>query len=140
MALPADGIQITYAAPAGCPSDATFLWQVRSRIHEVHALATRYEIVLSSDARQVRGVLRVQEENRETVRDLAGASCGEVAEGLALSLLRASYRNRPSHRPLPRRRCLTKRPFLHIRRPLRRVTFRSKRAAHFSCGTPSRRG
>jgi hypothetical protein len=84
MALPADAIHITYAAPAGCPSDATFLGQVRSRIREVHALATRYEVVLSSDTRQVRGVLRVQEESRETIRELIGASCDEVAEGLAL--------------------------------------------------------
>jgi hypothetical protein len=84
MALPADAIHITYTAPAGCPSDAAFLWQVRSRVREVHALATRYEIVVTSDARQVRGVLRVQEESRETVRHLTGASCEEVAEGLAL--------------------------------------------------------
>src|SRR5258708_11352388 len=84
MALVADNIQITYAAPAGCPSDATFLWQVRSRIHEVHALAAHYEVVLSSEGRQMRGVLRVEEENREAVRELAGASCDEVAEGLAL--------------------------------------------------------
>ena len=84
MALPADAIPTAYSAPASCPSEATFLRQVRSRIHEVHSLANQYDIVLSAEGRRVRGVLRVHEGDRETVRELAGARATRWPKGLSL--------------------------------------------------------
>ena len=113
MPLPADAIPTVYSAPASCPSEATFLRQVRSRIHEVHGLATQYDVVLSADGRQVRGILRVHEGERETVRELAGATCDEVAEGLSL-IMALLDRSRRQHGPC---RAISHRPRLRLHPP-----------------------
>jgi hypothetical protein len=84
--LPADGIHVEYSAPAGCPSEAAFTWQVRARVRQVSAPARRYAVVLSVDGPRTRGTLRVEEETRMSVRELAGTTCDEIAEGLALIL------------------------------------------------------
>src|SRR5262249_9212923 len=82
--LPADAIHIEYSAPAGCPSEAEFAWQVRARVRQVGAPARKYAVVLTVDGTRARGTLRVEEETRTTVRDISGATCDEIAEGLAL--------------------------------------------------------
>jgi hypothetical protein len=84
--LPADAIHIEYSAPAGCPPEAAFAWQVRARVRQDAAPLRRYAVVLTVDGSRARGTLRVEEENRSTVREIAGSSCDEIAEGLALVL------------------------------------------------------
>jgi len=84
--LPADGIHVEYRAPAGCPSEAAFTWQVRARVRQVSAPLRRYAVVITVDGPRARGTLRVEEETRTSVRELAGATCDEIAEGLALIL------------------------------------------------------
>jgi hypothetical protein len=84
--LPADGIHIEYVAPASCPSESAFGWQVRARVHQVIAPARKYAVTLSVEGAHARGTLRVEEESRTSVRDISGTSCDEIAEGLALIL------------------------------------------------------
>jgi hypothetical protein len=84
--LPADSIHIEYSAPGGCPSEAAFSWQVRARVRQDAAPARKYAVVLTVDGSRARGTLRVEEESRNTVREISGASCDEIAEGLALIL------------------------------------------------------
>jgi hypothetical protein len=84
--LPVDAIHIEYSAPAGCPSEAAFAWQVRARVRQDAAPQRRYAVVLTVDGSRARGTLRVEEENRSTVREISGSSCDEIAEGLALVL------------------------------------------------------
>jgi len=84
--LPADHIHIEYGASAGCPSEAAFVWQVRARVNQMSAPARKYAVVMTADSARARGTLRVEDENRSTVRELSGASCDEIAEGLALIL------------------------------------------------------
>ena len=84
--LPADNIHIDYTAAATCPSEAAFEWQVRARAHQITAPNRTYAVVLSVDGAHARGTLRVEEENRTSVRDISGTTCDEIAEGLALIL------------------------------------------------------
>jgi hypothetical protein len=84
--IPADAIHIEYTAPAGCPSEAAFAWQVHARVRQVPAPARKYVVVLAVDGARARGTLRVEEESRSTVREISGTSCDEIAEGLALVL------------------------------------------------------
>jgi hypothetical protein len=84
--LSADNIHIEYSAPAACPSEAAFVWQVRARVNQMSAPARKYAVVMTVDSARARGTLRVEDENRSTVRELSGTSCDEIAEGLALIL------------------------------------------------------
>jgi hypothetical protein len=84
--LPPDAIHLEYSAPSGCPSEAEFAWQVRARIRQDAAPARKYAVVLTVEGPRARGTLRVEEQSRNTVREISGASCDEIAEGLALIL------------------------------------------------------
>jgi hypothetical protein len=53
-------------------------------VRQVGAPARKYAVVLTVDGARARGTLRVEEETRTTVRDISGATCDEIAEGLAL--------------------------------------------------------
>src|SRR5579859_7977403 len=59
--LPADGIHIEYVAPASCPSEAVFGWQVRARVHQVIAPERKYAVTLSVDGARAHGTLRVED-------------------------------------------------------------------------------
>jgi hypothetical protein len=48
--------------------------------------ARKYVVTLSVDGAHPHGTLRVEEENRTSVREISGTSCDEIAEGLALIL------------------------------------------------------
>ena len=86
LMLPANDIHIEYSAPAACPSEAAFVWQVRARVNHMSAPARKYAVDMSVDGARARGILRIEDEHRSMVRELSGTSCDEIAEGLALIL------------------------------------------------------
>jgi hypothetical protein len=91
-ATPAAGLaQIWYRSSAGCPDGAAFL-QLLRRLGRAAALAgvgDRVDFVVSMASSERESSGRLERQSRAgtvAIRDFASASCGEVAEVLALSL------------------------------------------------------
>jgi len=86
----AEPVRLAYEAPAACPNEAAFTERVRERTSHVElaapgALARSFSVVLSVDAGGALGrVDFVDTDGVPVSRVVRGATCDEVASGLAL--------------------------------------------------------
>jgi len=86
----AEGVRVSYSAPAGCSSRAAFVREVSLRTARIRVVAdsepgASFVVELTDRTTAIAGQLRwIERDGAETARAVSGATCEEVVSALAL--------------------------------------------------------
>jgi len=97
-------IQVEYAAPAGCPSEAEVVTRLHERANVARvevAGARRFAFAITSDGVAYRGELTIDADGELTTREVTAATCDEVAGALVVVAALALQQQIPVARAVP---------------------------------------